>query len=569
MALSDADRLALLTGPQGTFPLRQRHRAGHTVEVFDREPRTLRDAFLALSGFGDRVAIVYEQQRWSFAELASETARVAQLLTGHYGIRKGDRVGIAMRNYPEFVFVFAATQIIGAVAVPLNAWLRQDELVDLLNDATPDVLIADQARVDFVHGQVSIPVVGVRATQLPDGVGDYDALVNADRSSTPTVPEVSVEPDDPATILFTSGTTAKPKAVVHTHQNHSASLLNKLIRAVQIAAAEPGAAPVVSPPAAACKLVTFPFFHIAGINTMYNTLYSGQSLVLMYKWDAHEAVRLVDHEGVTEISGAPFVVQTFLAAARDTDHDLGSLRSLGMGGGAAPQQLISAIDDVFGGSVTPRTGYGMTETTSGIVAISGEDLRARPTSVGRSLPTVEVAIVDGDHQSVSPGDEGQVAVRGPQVIDGYQGGVSAESFVDGWFLTGDLGRRDEDGFIYLVGRLKDVVIRGGENVSCLEVEQVLERHPAVVEAAVLGAPHDTLGEEVVAVVSLAADAPVEVSPAELTSFAGERLAAFKVPARVAVVRQPLPRTASGKVIKRDLVRELDLQWLLAAGTVSM
>jgi long-chain acyl-CoA synthetase len=562
MTVTDEQRMALLTGPHGTFPLRRQARAGAVMEVFDTDPRTLRDAFLALPPFGDRVALVYEGRRWSFTDVAAETARVAELLASRYRVEKGDRVGIAMRNYPEFVFVFGATQLLGAVAVPLNAWLKQHELGELLIEAELSVLFADEARARLAAGAVSAPVVGVRCDDRPDGVDDYETLVNDDPTRTPAVPDVAVEPDDPATILFTSGTTARPKAAVHSHLNHSASLLNKLIRAVGVELGPDGERPVVTPPPAARKLVTFPFFHIAGINTLYNTLYSGQTLVLMYKWDADEALRLVEREGVTEISGAPFVVQTFLAAARDTSRNLSSLRSLGMGGGAAPRQLIAAIDDVFGRRITPRTGYGMTETTSGIVAISGDDLRTRPTSVGRSLPTVEIAILDSNNRPVDAGEEGQVAVRGPQVIEGYRGGVSADSFADGWFLTGDLGRRDTDGFIYLVGRIKDVVIRGGENVSCQEVETALESHPLVAEAATLGAPHPALGEEPVAVVSVPEGT---VSATELQAFVAASLAAFKVPVRIAIVDRPLPRTASGKVIKRDLVGDLGVGWLLGTG----
>lgn len=561
MTLDDEHRLALLTGPGGTFPLRSYQHCGRAIQVFDREPKTLRDAFLSLPQFSDRLALVYQDERWTFDDFVAETARVADIMATRYRIGKGDRVGIAMRNYPEFAFVFAASQLLGAIAIPLNAWLKQPELLQLLDEARLDVLFADEERIAMVHNAVTAPIVGVRCHALPADVADYDTAVNQDRTLVPVVGDVALDPEDIATILFTSGTTARPKAAVHSHQNHSASLLNKLIRAVQVHVSEGSNAPTVTPPAPARKLVTFPFFHIAGINTLYNTLYAGQTLVLMYKWDADEAVRIVEAEHITEISGAPFVVQTFLAAAQAGGRDLTSLRSLGMGGGAAPQQLIADIDDVFGGAVSPRTGYGMTETTSGIVAISGDDLRRHPTSVGRALPTVEIAILGSDLTTLDVGQEGQVAVAGPQVIDSYEGGAASENFRDGWFLTGDLGRLDADGFIYLVGRLKDVVIRGGENISCQEVEHALEIHPEILEAAAFGAPHPSLGEEIVAVVSRASKDST-VSAVELQRFASAHLAAFKIPVRIAVIDVPLPRTASGKIIKRDLVQDLDLKWLV-------
>lgn len=560
MVLDDKRRLELLTAPGGAFPLADRTVGGRTFKVFDRDPRTLRDAFLAVRRHGDDLAIGYQDEHYSYADTWARTARLAHVLRDRFGIAKGDRVGIAMRNYPEFVFAFGAAQLLGAVAVPFNAWLTGQELADQVSEAKPKVLFADRERVELAHdfGITATELIGVR-TEGTAGVTDCASLLT-DLSPGLDAPGEDVTPDDIATVLFTSGTTGRPKAAVHTHLNHSASLLNKLIRAVAVTVPEDGGPLIVSPPPKSCKLVTFPFFHIAGLNTLYNTLYAGQTLILMYKWNAEEAVRLVESERVTEISGPPFIAQTFLAAARETDRDLSSLRSLGMGGAAAPAHVVEEARAVLGDAVIPRTGYGMTETTSGVVAISAADFARRPTSVGRALPTAEIAIMDSEGRILGPNAEGEIVVRGPQVIQGYEGIESDGTFAHGWFHTGDLGRIDDEGFVYLVGRIKDIVIRGGENINCSEVERALGSHPEVHEAAALGAPHPTLGEELVAIVRVPEGSTVTAG--DLRRHVAGQLAAFKVPARIALVHQALPRTASGKIVKRELVGQLNLGRLL-------
>lgn len=567
MALSEKDRLDLLTAPGGAFPLAERTVGGGIAyRIFDREPRTLRDAFASLAGHGAATAIGYRDEHWSYDDLWSEMTAVAHALRDRYSVAPGDRIGIAMRNYPEFVMIFGAAQLIGAVAVPFNAWLEGAELAELVVESSPTIIFADQERVELArrHGFAgdghATALIGVR-TPAGDGVVAYrDLLADRRPAAQSHAPDVAVSPDDLATILFTSGTTGRPKAAAHTHLNHSASLLNKLIRAVRVDVPDDGGPIRVSAAPHSRKLVTFPFFHIAGINTMYNSLYAGHTLILMYKWDAAEALRLVEAERVNEISGPPFVVQTFLAAARDATHDLSSLRVLGMGGAAAPLGVIEEARKILGPNILPRTGYGMTETTSGVVAISGADFERRPASVGRLLPTAEIAILDANGDPLGVGEEGEVAFRGPQVIAGYVGAEPGSGFRNGWFCTGDLGRVDDEGFVYLVGRAKDIVIRGGENINCSEVEACLSTHPLVVEAATLGAPHPTLGEELVAIVSVPADA--EIGSDELRDHVAGRLAKFKVPARIAIVHETLPRTATGKIIKRELVQRLAVEWLL-------
>ncbi|GAA1948059.1 class I adenylate-forming enzyme family protein [Nocardioides panacihumi] len=569
MTLDETSRLRILTAPGGAFPVTSIDVDGARLEMFDRDPRTMRDAFLATAAFSERTAVVFGEERWTYGDQWVTVCRLATALRDELGVQPGDRVGIAMRNYPEFIFTFWAAQLIGAVVVPFNGWLRTRELAEVIADARPAVLVADRERIALLASEdLSASgvrhVVGVRCDDALPGATSYAALL--DRAGTVTEPPaVQLSPDDPSTILFTSGTTAKPKGALHTHRNHSASLLNKYIRAVGVGPEQPDGSHEILPPAPSVKLVTFPFFHIAGMNTLYTAAYSGHTLVLMYKWDAELAVRLVAEERASEVAGPPFVVQTFLDAAATTTRDLSSLRIIGMGGSAAPTKVIAALAERFGDQVTPRTGYGLTETTSGVVSISAADFARHPDSVGRPLPTAQVAILAEDGTPVEPGREGEIAIRGPQVVRGYMNMPGADDFRGGWFHTGDLGRIDEEGLLYIVGRLKDVVIRGGENINCAEVEAALTAHPEVVEAAALGAPHPQLGEELVAVVRVRPGSSLDAEG--LRAFASERLAAFKVPVRVAVSEMPLPRTASGKVIKRDIVTTLQVPDLLqpAAG----
>ena len=541
--------MAELTAPGGSFPLITRNVNGVELRVYDRDPRTLRDAFLATRAHGDQTAVVYQNERYTFADQWDIVVALARRLQSDFDVRAGDRVAIAMRNYPEWIFSFWATQLLGAVTVPLNAWLTAPELGALIADSEPAVIIADQDRIDRVRaaekasGAAPLPLIGVRTEGDQPGVTRYADLVRdaggpASGESVP--PDADISQDDVATILYTSGTTGLPKGAVGTHLNHTASLLNKLIRAEMGGAAR-----------GSNKLVTYPFFHIAGINTMYSATYSGHLMVLMYKWDIEDALELIERERVTEMSGAPFVIRTFIEAAVKSDRDLSSLNSIGLGGSAAPSQLITDVYEYFDGRVSPRTGFGSTETTSGVVAIGGKTYVQRPDSVGTILPGVEMRIVDGD-TPVPDGELGEIVFKGPQIVSGYWRApeATAATFRDGWFHTGDTGRIDPDGYLYILGRIKDIVIRGGENISCGEVEGCLGNHPDVVEVVAYGVPHPTLGEELGVVVCLTAGSAATVD--DLRKFVAERLAAFKVPAHVSLSSLALPRTASGKVIKREL-----------------
>jgi long-chain acyl-CoA synthetase len=380
-----------------------------------------------------------------------------------------------------------------------------------------------------------------------------DLLASLDQAATPT--DEQVGPDDDATILYTSGTTGRPKGAIGTHRNHVANLLNTALGALVSATIANGGEPPAPDPEAPqpANLCTFPLFHIAGITSIGFTALSGSRLVTQYKWDLDEARQIVRRERLTSVSGVPTVLRQLVADAAAHPGDYESLLGIAMGGAPIPPDLVTRIGgETFRMPVAPSNGYGLTETTSAVVANTGTGYLARPDSVGRRMPGTDVRVVDpATGQDAGEGEVGELWFYGPNIVRGYWNNpeATAEAFTDGWFHTGDLGRV-ADGWIYVVDRLKDVVIRGGENIYCAEVEAALFEHPAIDDVAVVGVPDPKNGEEAVAVVVTAPQAALTAD--EVRRHIGERLASFKVPAYIVFRSQPLPRTASGKVLKREL-----------------
>jgi steroid-24-oyl-CoA synthetase len=544
--------LAELTAPGGAFEVREARVNGVQMRVFANAPASLRAVFEATAPFAEREFLVYGDERWTFAEHRERVAALAHLMRAR-GIRKGDRVAIGMRNYPEWVQAFWACQVIGAIAVTLNAWWTGDELRYALADSAARVAIVDGerlARIAPYLGQLGVELVlGVRDAL---GAADAEPLEAAltPYAAADHLPDVTVGPEDYATILYTSGTTGRPKGALATHRNHVTNLSNSALGAA-VAARLLGAV-AMSPVSQPVSLQTFPFFHIGGLSGLYVMTAFGAKLVLMYKWDVAEALQLVEAEGISSVAGVPTVVRQLLERARDEGRSLPSLGGIASGGAPVPPDLIDTIGAQFSRRVAPGNGYGLTETTSAVITNGGADYFARPTSVGRPVMVADARIVSDDGVDVPDGEIGEIWIRGPNVVAGYwnKDEATAEAFTDGWFHTGDLGYRDAAGFYYVVDRKKDVVIRGGENVYCAEVEAALHEHPAVADVAVIGLPHRMLGEEVAAVIEPRAGATID--PADMQAFVAARLARFKVPTRILLTDVPLPRTATGKVLKREL-----------------
>ena len=563
------DVITALTGPGQRFEIISAEVSGVRMRTYRHAMSSLREVLLFTEHFDDREFIVYQDVRWTYGQHLRMVAEFARYLSDGLGVVAGDRVAIAMRNFPEWSVAFWAAEAIGAVVVPLNAWWVGPELAYGIRDSGSCVLIVDSERLIRLQPLLDSldlrKVIVVRGNdgEAPDGVDSWEQVCTGlDEDS--NLPTARIGPDDPSTIVYTSGTTGKPKGALHLHRNHCTSVMNNLLFAEVgrvIAEAAGGDAP---PPAAArqpASLLTFPFFHIAGLVNLYLPLSSGSKLVLMHRWDVDEAVRLIIEEGVSTTAVVPTVLRDLLNSDRLLDAGGATLTSLAAGGAAVPASLIRRMGTQFGGRMAPANGYGLTETTAGVIGTSGADYLAHPESIGRPFPVVDVRIVDGDGLASEVGEVGELWVRGPNVVPGYWNNpaATAEAFTDGWFHTGDLARRDDDGWFYIADRLKDVVIRGGENVYCAEVEAALLEHPDVDDVAVIGMPHESLGEEVVAVVRLVP--PSVLDEPTLIAFAKECLAYYKVPARVVVWPTELPRTPTGKVLKRTLREEL----LLAKG----
>src|SRR3954469_22530211 len=493
------EALRLLTAPGADFEIVEETVLGMPMRVFRNAPPSLRAVLALTRGFADRDAVVYEDERLTYGELLAVAGGLGTRFGERYGLEPGDRVAVAMRNYPEWPLVFWAAIAAGLIVVPLNAWWTAGEMRYALEDAGARLLIADGERIDVVAGALDgLPLESVIAVRhaggVPDGVERWEDV----RAEGP-LPAVEVGPDDDVTILYTSGTTGAPKGAVGTHRNHITNLMNTALHgAVRLAMTGEQA-----PEEQAVGMTTFPIFHIAGQTGMQFAALAGSRLVLMYRWDTAKALELIARERVSSISAVPKTVRELLESPELTRHDVSSLGALASGGGPVPPDLIGRIDRQFASAVSPGNGYGLTETTSAVVINSGEEYVANPDSVGRPVVGTDLRVVDpGSGEDLPAGKVGELWVRGPNVVRGYwnKPQETAESFTDGWFHTGDLGYVDEDGLVYVVDRLKDVVIRGGENVYCAEVEAVLFEHPDVEDVAIIGLPDERLGEQVAAVI---------------------------------------------------------------------
>ncbi|MFB8138051.1 class I adenylate-forming enzyme family protein [Streptomyces parvus] len=545
-----------LTAPGAPFAVVLGERG--TPEYADG-PRTLREFVETTWAYGDTPFLIAGERTYSYGEFFAAASALAVRLRERYGLRSGDRAVIAMRNHPEWQIAFWAAQLAGLVAVPLNAWWTEGEFVHALDDCEPGVLLVDGERLDRVAGwarRTGAYVVLFHGEHGEHGDGPvvealrldrYDDLPAPDPLAAP--PDVEPRPEDDATILYTSGTTGRPKGAVATHLAQAGAALNPRYQAAASALGR-GAVPGMGP--APVSLMTFPFFHVAAFTSFYGVMAAGGTLVLMDKWDADEALRLIRAHGVTHFAGVPTTALQLLDAAEGTGDGPASLTLFSTGGAAPPPALVARLTARYGKRVEPRNGYGLTETSGGVLAHFGDDYRADPAGAGRPTPVTEVRIAGPSGEELPDGETGELWLRGQSLFRGYWRDAAAteEAFgVGGWFRTGDLAVRRE-GQVSVVDRLKDVVIRGGENVYCVEVEGVLHDHPDVADAAVLGLPHPVLGEEVAAVVRLRAGAAVTAGA--LRDHVGGRLAAFKVPARVLFTDEPLPRNATGKLVKQRI-----------------
>lgn len=546
--------LAGLTADDGPFALVDGEIRGVAVRCFRNAPPTLRAFVDAARAKGDAEYLVYENERYTYAEVLARIDALAAALVHDYGVRPGDRVAIAMRNYPEWIVAYFAATAIGAVAVGVNAWWTTDELDYGLRDCGARLLIADAERLERARPLLAalpgMRVIAVRVDgALPPGVGRWDDVLAARAGA--AMPDVDVDPDGDAMILYTSGTTAHPKGVVSTHRAIMQSLFAFACRAIAMAAARPPKEPHPYPP---CYILIVPLFHVTGlVPVMLGATLGGTKLVMMYKWSPERALELIERERVTTFVGVPTQAHDLLESPKFASTDTSSLQSVGGGGAAAPPELVKRIENSFNRG-RPNIGYGMTETNAFGPGNTGDDYVRKPASTGRVVPICEIRVTDpATGEPVAPGTVGEVRFRGPHLFRGYWNKPQETAEVlgaDGWLHTGDLGYLDDEGFLFLVDRAKDIVIRAGENISCTEVENVVYAHPDVYECACFGLPHERLGEELAVAVHPKSGHAVDVE--DLRRHVAAHLAAFKVPSRVIVCPEPLPRNASGKLLRRAL-----------------
>lgn len=539
----------------GRFEIVEDNAAGYPLKVYKNAPRSFRELLQTTRIFDDRIFLIYGDETLTFKEHFGKVGALAHHLQAQ-GVKKGDRVAIGMRNYPEWVISFWACQAIGAIAVALNAWWTGAELAYALEDSTPAALLIDGERLErlapILDGMKAPPALVVTRRNSVDARGaDFAAVTD----KLADLPDADIAPDDYATILYTSGTTGKPKGAVATQRNHMTNYMNTILAGAvargmlgDFSEIPPGSMPQAG------TLQTFPYFHIGGLTGLYLSTATGAKVALMYKWDPGEAVRLIEKYKLNSVSGVPIVVRQLLESARASGADVSSLIGLSAGGASVPPDLIKQIESQFEGRAAPGNGYGLTETTSAVIANGGAEYFAKPDSVGRPVPVAVAQVVDDDGKVLDDNEIGEIWIRGPNVIPGYWKNPEATeaAFGGGWFRTGDLGYRDSEGMYYVVDRKKDVIIRGGENVYCAEVEAAILEHPLVKDVAVIGLPDATYGEQVGAVIQVADLAAAAPLPDELKEGLAAKLAKFKIPSSYKLTLDELPRTATGKVLKREL-----------------
>lgn len=556
-----------LTAPGAQFATTTMEVRGVPIKVFENALPSMRTVWELARGYADRDYIVYEDERYTYGESDAIIRALAARLVDVYGVAPGDRVAVAMRNYPEWVFSYWAIVSIGAACVGMNAWWTSDEMQYGLSDSRPKVLIADFERVervlpvlDRLRADAPMQLLTVRYDgQLPSDADRWEDVI--DPATAPAdLPTVDIDPDDDACIFYTSGTTGFPKGAQLTHRGSVHNLLNIafMTTAAGLAGAKTGTPPpppnldAAGQPRQNVFMAPTPLFHVTANNCLLHpATISGSRIVFTYKWDAGRALELIEREGVTNFSGVPTMSRELLMHPDWERRDTSTMA--GMGGGGAPLQpdLVEKIDKSLAGGA-PSTGYGLTETHGIVTASSGSLFVAKPSSCGRVVPTLEAKLVDEFDVEVAPGETGELCVRGAIVIKGYlnRPEATADAIRDGWFHTGDVARIDDDGFVFIVDRIKDMVLRGGENVYCSEVEAAIYELDGVAEAAVFGVPDDRLGELVGAAIVLTPGASMDEDT--LRRLLGDRLAKFKIPERVWFLNDSLPRNANGKFVKRDL-----------------
>ncbi|QIN79896.1 long-chain-fatty-acid--CoA ligase [Rubrobacter marinus] len=491
----------------------------------------------------EKTALVIGEREMTYSALRDAAKSFAGALSS-MGVGPGDKVALLVPNVPQFVVAYYGILSTGASVVPLNVLLRGAEIAYHLDDSDAKVLVAWEGFL----GEARAGLEGSGGTceslvvvESPDGSGasgdekGFGALL---REHAPEFDTYQTMPDDTAVVIYTSGTTGRPKGAELTHAN---MFMNAMCNADKLLAMDEDDV----------TIAVLPLFHIFGQTCVMNaTIYRGGTMALVPRFEPEAALKTIEGAGVTVFSGVPTMYQYLLRHPDLDDYDISSLRVGVSGGASMPVEVMKAVEERFG--IVILEGYGLSETSP--TATFNRSVEERKVgSVGLPIWGTEAKVVDGDDREVPPGERGELALRGHHVMKGYlnRPEATAEAIKNGWFHTGDIATMDEDGYFYIVDRVKDMIIRGGYNVYPREVEEALYEHPGVAEVAVIGVPHEELGEEVAAVVAMKEGESTTAE--EIVAFARERVAAYKYPRRVTFVDE-LPKTATGKILKRELVK---------------
>jgi long-chain acyl-CoA synthetase len=570
--MSIAQAHALLAAPGSMLEVGEETIRGIKVKVWKNAPPTLRHLFDLAAGFAPRDHLVLEDERATVGQTRAAGIAFARRLIDD-GVKPGDRVAIIMRNLPEWPAAFWGAVLAGAIVTPLNAWWTGPELEYGLQDSGSSILIVDVERYERVRehlpkcpdvrkvyvSRAKEEIADPLVTRWESAIGPVSAWGSHGGGNAPTGGEDPFPlrlPDDDVAIFYTSGTTGKPKGAVISHRNIISNMFNAA-NAQARAFLRRGEAPPAPDPTLPQKsfLLSVPFFHATGcFALMLPAMMGGHKIVLQRRWDVDQALALMERERVTNFGGVPTIAWQVLEHPRVNDYDLSSVEGVSYGGAPAAPELVNRILARFPKAL-PGQGWGMTETSATAVSNGAEDYQRKPASTGVASATGELRIVGADGRDLPPGEVGEIYYKGPIVVRGYwnKPEATAETFIEGWVKTGDLGKMDDEGFLYIVDRAKDMLIRGGENIYCVEVENALYDHPAVMDAAIIGRPHKTLGEEPLAVVHLKPGMSATID--ELRHHVAQRLAAFKVPVDVIFWPETLPRNANGKIVKTELKKQ--------------
>ncbi len=553
--MTPEEAVAHITKTEPAFALHEVTIRGSKVSAFKNIPGTV-PALLAAGwerhGNGSLDYLSYEGETLTYAQFTVEVYRLAHAMQDRLGLGQGDRVAIAMRNYPELLTLVLAISSIGGVVVFLNAWWTTKELEYALTDSGVKTVFADGPRMERLRplaGRHSLTLIGVRDAE---GQTELDYTKLRDEALSDQAPGAVIETDDDFAIMYSSGTTGDPKGVVQTHRGAVNAVFSWLLQAVVAPLVDPPASDAPEPLRPSALIVT-PLFHVTATHPLFLlSLPAGAKITLMHKWDALTAVNLIKEQQITRFLGVPTQSADLMEAARAMGETLPSLDYLGAGGAKRPAAQVAQLSETFPNTGI-ATGWGMTETNALGIGSIGEDYTKRPETAGKLHPPVqELRIVDENGNPLPNGEIGEITVKGPHLMRCYlnKPEATAQAIKDGWLFTGDLAVLDDAGYVTILDRKKNIIIRGGENIACLDVEGALHRHPDVLEAAVFPVPDERLGETVGAALQVRETA--QVSHEGLCAFLAEQLAAFKIPTHIWVQKTPLIRGATDKIDRRAI-----------------